>query len=122
MDLMTTVIVNVVEKHGRRGGKLYPARLPTEAERNRMVTLAHQMHCQRGYSIRETQRRLQEYGIVRSRGQVHNYLRNFECPRCAEPEPAPESSTRAAQHEPDRQPRQQASSGLLTSSLLEDGR
>ncbi len=116
---MTTVIVNVVQQ---RHGKLYPATLATGPERGRMINLAHALHCRDGLSIRQTRAALEQYGIRRSRGQVHNYIRNFECPRCAEPEPAPESSTRAAQHEPDRQPRQQGSSGLLTSSLLEDDR
>jgi hypothetical protein len=113
---MTTVVVNVVEK---RHGMMYPAHLPSEAERLRMVDLAHQMVCERRLSYRQAQLKLQEYGIVRSIGWLHKTIKLWECPACAvEPEPEPEPADR-----PPGRPnvRQGGFGGFLTDGLrLED--
>lgn len=83
-----------------RDNKLYPAVPAPQAERNRIITLEHNLRCRDHLTFAQVRATLAEqYGVRRSIGAIYRDLHEFECRRCAEdgpgqpaaqPEPAPE--------------------------------
>ena len=74
----------VVETVRGRDSKLYPAELPrSRDELNRLRWWAHQLHCERGLTIKAAQAAMLAAGTRRSVGAICQDLRRFECPACA---------------------------------------
>jgi hypothetical protein len=81
----------------RVDGRLYPATWPhTPPEvTQRLVDVAHHLHCGGHLSYRKTQAAmLSRYGLRRSLGQVWKDIQANECPFCI-PEVAPPPRVRA---------------------------
>jgi hypothetical protein len=81
----------IIETVRGRDSKRYPAGLPRPREElNRLRWMAHHLVCRDGNSIRAAQAiMLASYGVRRSLGALHNDLRRFECPHCADRAPDP---------------------------------
>jgi hypothetical protein len=99
----------VTERKTGRDGKKYLVSHDPE-EHQRLIAMAHNMHCGQGLSYRETQRHMREgFGVERSLGQLSADLREYQCPRCAvpggtgpppPPEPPREPRTRRSRYVP----------------------
>jgi hypothetical protein len=66
-----------------RDGKVRLLHPRDQRERWRLIHLAHQSRCELGLSYRQVRARLEQYGAAVSLGQVHNWVKDFECDICA---------------------------------------
>jgi hypothetical protein len=88
----------VIEVERRRDGRRYPpgGSLP-EPLRWRAASLAHQLHCRDGLTIRATQQALAARGLRHSVGMIHRDLTRYACDACDGPpqQPGPPAADRS---------------------------
>jgi hypothetical protein len=78
--------VNVDVRVRGRDGRLYPARMASDAERFRVVRLVHTLRCMDQLSVRAVQEHLEaEHGIRRSVGAIAADLKRWRCEYCRAP-------------------------------------
>lgn len=70
------------------GGKYYPSRALTVAERLHIARRVHQLRCASGLTVEGVRAALAAEGITRSAGSVHAALHGWRCAHCSSPDGA----------------------------------